>query len=335
VQAVKVDCCQRTKAYDALQTLGLALLVGNSIKYVKSVTIDALTNGDSCMLANSLEAEVGFGRLRVIYMQAFSPTMPPPNLVNVLGVGVSAIHMKEALARIAGALESREKGYICVTGVHGVSEAQRDAGFRSILNRAFLNTPDGMPLVWVGRWQGQRKMDRVYGPDLMLAVIEASEKAGWRHFFYGGANGTAELLKAKLLSRFPKLQVVGTYEPPFRPLNDGEQNFLREQIRAARPDMMWVGLSTPKQERFMAEYLAKLDVTLMAGVGAAFDFHAGKVRQAPRWMQRSGLEWFYRLCSEPRRLWKRYLKNNPLFVARIFCQLFGLKKYSLPQTEHA
>jgi N-acetylglucosaminyldiphosphoundecaprenol N-acetyl-beta-D-mannosaminyltransferase len=132
-----------------------------------------------------------------------------------------------------------------------------------------------------------------------------------------------------LLARFPKLQITGTYEPPFRPLNDAEQEQLRDTVRLARPDVMWIGLSTPKQERFMAEYLEKLDVTLMFGVGAAFDFHAGKVRQAPRWMQRAGLEWFYRLCREPRRLWKRYFRNNPLFVARIFCQFTGFKKFPL------
>ncbi len=249
--------------------------------------------------------------------------------VNVLGVGVSAINMDLALARIRQAVEKKEKGYVCVTGVHGVSEAQSDPGFRQILNRSFLCTPDGMPLVWAGRMQGQKQMARVYGPDLMLAVMELSEKTGWRHFFCGGAGGTAETLRAKLLERFPKLQVAGTCEPPFRPLNADEQAALAEQIRLTKPDLFWVGLSTPKQERFMAEYLPKLDVTLMFGVGAAFDFLAGKTRQAPRWMQRSGLEWFFRLCSEPRRLWKRYFKNNPLFIGRIFCQFARLKKYPL------
>jgi N-acetylglucosaminyldiphosphoundecaprenol N-acetyl-beta-D-mannosaminyltransferase len=256
-------------------------------------------------------------------------TMSDANAVNVLGVAVSPINMTLALEQITRAIQSRKKGYICVTGVHGVSEAQSDPEFRQILNRAFLCTPDGMPLVWVGRWLGQKQMDRVYGPDLMLAVMEASAKNGWRHFFYGGANGTAEILKSKMLERFPKLQIVGTYEPPFRPLNQQELKQLQEQLRVARPDMMWVGLSTPKQERFMADHLNQLEVTLMCGVGAAFDFHAGKVRQAPRWMQRSGLEWFFRLCCEPRRLWKRYFKNNPLFVARIFCQFTGLRKFPL------
>ena len=255
--------------------------------------------------------------------------MVEANSANVLGVAVSPINMALALELIAKAVVNKQKGYVCVTGVHGISEAQSDPEFRRILNRAFLCTPDGMPLVWVGRWQGQKQMDRVYGPDLMLAVMELSEKKGWRHFFYGGAEGTAKLLQAKLLERFPKLQIVGAGEPPFRPLNAEEQNKLREDVRAARPDIMWVGLSTPKQERFMAQYLDQLDVTLMFGVGAAFDFLAGKVRQAPRWMQRSGLEWCFRLAREPRRLWKRYFKNNPLFMARIFCQFTGLRKFPM------
>jgi N-acetylglucosaminyldiphosphoundecaprenol N-acetyl-beta-D-mannosaminyltransferase len=249
--------------------------------------------------------------------------------VNVLGVGVSAINLASALEAITEKIERKEKGYICVTGVHGVSEAQNDESFRQILNHAFLCTPDGMPLVWVGRRQGHKQMGRVYGPDLMLAVLELSERKGYRHFFYGGANGTAEVLRAQMLQRFPNLQIVGTFEPPFRPLNADEQTKLAESVRIARPDMMWIGLSTPKQEKFMAQYLERLDVTLMVGVGAAFDIHAGRLRQAPVWMRRSGLEWFFRLGCEPRRLWKRYLKNNPLFVIRIFGQWSGLKKYPL------
>jgi N-acetylglucosaminyldiphosphoundecaprenol N-acetyl-beta-D-mannosaminyltransferase len=262
-------------------------------------------------------------------MQAPSRNAASADRVNVLGVGVSAIDMDQALAKITQALEKKEKGYICVTGVHGVSEAQSDPEFRGILNRSFLCTPDGMPLVWIGHLQGRKHMTRVYGPDLMLAVMALSERTGWRHFFYGGAPGTAEALRERLLEKFPKLQVVGTYAPPFRPLNAEEQAALQDSVRQAHPDVIWVGLSTPKQEHFMAEQLARLDATLMFGVGAAFDFHAGKVRQAPRWMQRSGLEWFFRLCCEPKRLWKRYFKNNPLFVARVFCQVTGLRKYPL------
>jgi N-acetylglucosaminyldiphosphoundecaprenol N-acetyl-beta-D-mannosaminyltransferase len=249
--------------------------------------------------------------------------------VNVLGVGISVLNLQTALAAIAYAVRQRRKSYICVTGVHGVMEAQKDAAFRRILNEAFLCTPDGMPMVWMGKLHGHREMSRVYGPDLMLAVCEWSEKNPCKHFFFGGAAGVAEELQRKLTARFPKLQIVGCYTPPFRPLNAEEEKQLQEMVHAAQPDIFWVGLSTPKQEKFMAEFLPRLDVTLMIGVGAAFDFHSGRVRQAPRWMQRSGLEWCHRLCQEPRRLTGRYLRNNPLFALKIAGQLCGLKKYSL------
>jgi N-acetylglucosaminyldiphosphoundecaprenol N-acetyl-beta-D-mannosaminyltransferase len=250
--------------------------------------------------------------------------------VNVLGAGISVLNLPTALEAVAQAVRERRKGYICVTGVHGVMEAQADPEFKRILNGAFLCTPDGMPMVWAGKLAGHREMRRVYGPDLMLEVCAWSETSGAKHFFYGGAAGVAELLAQKLQEKFPKLQVAGIYTPPFRRLNAGEEKQLEEQVRAVRPDILWVGLSTPKQERFMAEYLTKLDVTLMVGVGAAFDFHAGRVSQAPRWMQRSGLEWLYRLGCEPRRLWKRYLRNNPLFVLKFLGQKTGLVKYPPP-----
>jgi N-acetylglucosaminyldiphosphoundecaprenol N-acetyl-beta-D-mannosaminyltransferase len=250
--------------------------------------------------------------------------------VNVLGVGLSVLNLRTALEAIAAAVRERRKGYICVTGVHGVMEAQDNPAFKKILNGAFLCTPDGMPMVWAGKLDGHGEMTRVYGPDLMLEVCAWSETTGCKHFFYGGADGVAELLAQKLKAKFPRLQVVGTYTPPFRPLNETEVKALEEQIRVAQPDMLWVGLSTPKQEKFMAEFLPRLDVTVMVGVGAAFDFHSGRISQAPRWMQHTGLEWLYRLGCEPRRLWKRYLRNNPLFVLNFFLQRTGLKKFPLP-----
>ena len=252
------------------------------------------------------------------------------NRVNVLGVGISVLNLQTAQAAIAAAVRERRKGFVCVTGVHGVMEAQDDAAFKKILNGAFLCTPDGMPMVWAGKLNGQTEMSRVYGPDLMLEICAWSETSGAKHFFYGGADGVAEVLAQRLKADFPWLEIVGTFTPPFRALNEAEVKDLQAQVAAGRPDIFWVGLSTPKQERFMAEFLPKLDATVMIGVGAAFDFHSGRVQQAPRWMQRSGLEWFYRLCREPRRLTKRYLRNNPLFVLKFFCQLTGLKKYTLP-----
>jgi len=227
----------------------------------------------------------------------------------------------------------RQLGYVCVCTVHGVSEAQRDPQFRTILNHSLLTTPDGMPLVWLGHWHGHKQVTRVYGPDLMLAACDAGRSVGLRHYFYGGKDGVAEQLRENLTTRFPGLQVVGTFTPPFRPLTVAEFATLRADIAVAKPDVVWIGLSTPKQERFMAEAWDKLDAGLLIGVGAAFDFHSGRVPQAPRWMQRSGLEWLHRLATEPRRLWKRYLVYNPLFVLRTLAQLTGLKKYPVEIAE--
>jgi N-acetylglucosaminyldiphosphoundecaprenol N-acetyl-beta-D-mannosaminyltransferase len=254
------------------------------------------------------------------------------DLINVLGVGVSPLNIPLAISAMQRAIDTRTKGYICVTGVHGVSEAQENPAFRSILNGAFLNTPDGMPMVWLGRRGGHREMDRVYGPDLLVQSCRVSAQAGWRHFFYGGAPGVADQLAEGLRARFPHLNVVGTYCPPFRPLNEAEKQELKAQVSAARPDIIWVGLSTPKQEAFMAEALPWLDTTLMVGVGAAFDLLSGRVRQAPRWIQRCGFEWLYRLYQEPRRLWKRYLKNNPLFVGRLLLQETHLRRYPMERS---
>jgi N-acetylglucosaminyldiphosphoundecaprenol N-acetyl-beta-D-mannosaminyltransferase len=256
-------------------------------------------------------------------------TTAPISKANVLGVSVAAINLAQATQLILEALRQNRKGYVAVTGVHGVSEAQADGEFRQILNSAFLNTPDGMPLCWIGRLQGFKAMDRVYGPDLLLKLCAASMDGGFRHFLYGGASGVAEALRSCLESRFPGLRVCGTHSPPFRPLNYEEEADLVKLIESLRPDIFWVGLSTPKQERFMAAYLDKLPVGIMIGVGAAFDMHSGRVRQAPYWMQRSGLEWLFRLAQEPGRLWKRYLINNPLFVVRILAQFTGLKSYPI------
>jgi len=252
-----------------------------------------------------------------------------PKRVNVLGVGLSVINLNRARELVAQALEQKIKGYVCVTGVHGVTEAQKDESLRAILNQSFLNTPDGMPMVWLGRLHGFREMDRVYGPDLMLSICEFTRAGGHTHFLYGGADGVAQELKRKLEARFPGIKIVGTYTPPFRTLSPVEEADLVRTVNAIKPDIIWVGLSTPKQEKFMAHFWQKFDATLLFGVGAAFDFHAGLVRQAPRWIQRSGLEWLFRLGCEPRRLWRRYLKNNPLFIWRVGCQLAGLKKYAL------
>lgn len=234
--------------------------------------------------------------------------------VDVLGVGISAIDIPTAVTEIGRWIETHEQHYVCVTGVHGVMESQRDPELRRIHNDSGLTTPDGMPMVWAGRWAGARGMQRVYGPDLMLAVGERAAQLGWTSYFYGGRDGVPERLAARLADRFPGLRVVGCWSPPFGSLSEEEDRRIVEAINDARPDIVWVGLSTPKQERWMARHVGRLDASVLIGVGAAFDIHAGTLAQAPRWVREHGLEWLFRLWKEPRRLWRRYLSNNPRFV---------------------
>jgi N-acetylglucosaminyldiphosphoundecaprenol N-acetyl-beta-D-mannosaminyltransferase len=237
--------------------------------------------------------------------------------VDVLGVGISAVTMDVTVREIASWIDSGRRGYVCVTGVHGVMEAQRDPALSRIHNESGLTTPDGMPLVWASRWAGAAYVDRVYGPDLMLSLCAQAAARGWRSFFYGGKDGVSERLARRLQARFPGLVVAGTYSPPFRELTAAEDEQVVELINGARPDLVWVGLSTPKQERWMAAHTDRVIAPALLGVGAAFDIHAGLLPQAPRWMQRSGTEWLYRLAREPRRLWRRYLYSNPRFVMAI------------------
>jgi N-acetylglucosaminyldiphosphoundecaprenol N-acetyl-beta-D-mannosaminyltransferase len=244
-------------------------------------------------------------------------TMAGPPRVDVLGVHVSAVSMADAVAHIGTWVAARERRYVCVTGVHGVMESQRDEALRRIHNDSGLTTPDGMPLVWCAKAAGFDGVTRVYGPDLMLAVCEAGLPHGWRHFFYGGAPGIADRLAGRLAERFDGLAVAGTWCPPFRELTPDEADDVVARIDGSGSDIVWVGLSTPKQERWMAQFRDRLTAPVLLGVGAAFDFHAGAVRQAPAFLQRAGLEWAFRLAMEPRRLWRRYLRNNPAFVAAI------------------
>jgi len=242
---------------------------------------------------------------------------------NILGVGVSGINMEAALCTIERWISQRESHYVCVTGVHGLVESRRDEELRRVHNSAGLVTPDGMPLVWLSRLMGFRQVERVCGSDLMLAVCERSANQGHSQFFYGGAPGVVETLAKRLQSRFPGLRVVGGYSPPFRALSADEDRAVVERINAAAPDIVWVGISTPKQERWMFEHRRALNAPILIGVGAAFDFCACLKRRAPRWMQKSGLEWLFRLASEPRRLWRRYLVNNTWFLWLLLLQLLG------------
>ncbi len=232
---------------------------------------------------------------------------------SILGVQISALNMGAALAQLDEWVQGTGSHYICVTPAHSIMECQAHPELRPIFNGSGMTTPDGMAVVWLLRLKGHHQVERVYGPDLMMATCEHGLSRGYRHFLYGGGPGVADELSSCLQSRFPGLEVVGTLTPPYRLMTSQEDAEAVVRINATKPDIVWVGLSTPKQETWMHEHLGKIRAPVMIGVGAAFDFLSGRKPQAPRWIQRNGLEWLFRLCSEPRRLWPRY-RQYPLFV---------------------
>jgi N-acetylglucosaminyldiphosphoundecaprenol N-acetyl-beta-D-mannosaminyltransferase len=246
---------------------------------------------------------------------------------SVLGAPVHAVQIPDAIEQIETWIRERRTGqFIAVTGMHGVSESLRDPEFRRILKSASLVVPDGMPLVWIGRSKGFPMKRRCYGPELMERFCRQTGER-YRHFLYGGTQGVAEHLAQVLEQRY-RVRVVGTYSPPFRPLTDEENSELYAHIGDAKPDLVWVGLSTPKQERWMYEHRAQLCVPVLVGVGAAFDFLTGRTKQAPLWVRENGLEWLFRLLSEPRRLWRRYLVQGSHFVWNVGLEMLGLKRFS-------
>ncbi len=243
---------------------------------------------------------------------------------NVLGVGVSAINTQQMLATVDSWVRSRARHYVCVTGVHGVMESWRSETLRRIHNEAGMVTPDGLPLAWLLRLGGHRGARQVCGPELMPALFVAGQARGWRHYLYGATPETLARLRAGLLAAAPGAEIVGEHAPPFRPMTSAEDAAAVAAINDAQPDIVWVGLSTPKQELWMADHRGLLEAPVLIGVGAAFDFNAGLKRRAP-WLLRSvGLEWAYRAAQEPRRLAGRYLRNNPAFVGLIVLQKMGL-----------
>ncbi len=227
-----------------------------------------------------------------------------------LAVRVDAVQILDVIKRMENwIVTSPSCHYVAFTGLHGISEAEKDSQFRNILNSADLVVPDGMPLVWLGRFHGHALHRRVYGPELMETFCRETGSR-YRHFFYGGAPGVAKSLAKSLRERF-HIVIAGAYSPPFRDLTEEEDRALVERVHQAAPDVLWVGLSTPKQERWMYEHRTRLRVPVLLGVGAAFDLNSGRVRQAPAWMRENGLEWLFRLLVEPRRLWRRYLVTIP------------------------
>jgi N-acetylglucosaminyldiphosphoundecaprenol N-acetyl-beta-D-mannosaminyltransferase len=249
------------------------------------------------------------------------PSLSPAAAADVcarelLGVPVSMVDYDRAIQVMDGLVDARRPGYVCVAPVHALIEARRDPEVLEALRGSTLVVPDGMPLVWAANLLGEKLSDRVYGPELMVRYSDRCAERGHRVWLYGGRDqGTLVQLALSLRRRHPGIQIVGGYSPPFRPLTGEEEAAVVKQINDARPDVLWVGIGVPKQEKWMARMRDRLEVPVMCGVGAAFDFHAGRISMAPRWMQDRGLEWIYRIAQEPKRLLPRYLHTNPRFVA--------------------
>ena len=246
-------------------------------------------------------------------IQAHSATPPPA--VDVLGVPLALTDYEQTLEWMDATIAARHHAYICVAAVHTIMVCQEDPELAAAVDGSALTLPDGLPLVWAMNALGSDLSDRVYGPDLMARACERAARTGTRFFLYGGRNqGALVQLALNLRQRYPGLQIVGGYAPPHRPLSEDEEAFVIEEINRSRADVVWVGIGVPKQEKWMAAMRSRLDAPVLVGVGAAFDFHAGLVPQAPARLQAMGLEWAFRLTQEPRRLWRRYLRYNPRFV---------------------
>ena len=250
-----------------------------------------------------------------------------PASVAVVGLGrvglpLAMTDYAEAMDVMDAMVAAREPGYVCAVAVHAVMVARRDAEMRDALLGSTLTVPDGMPLVWAANMLGETLDNRVYGPELMKRYNARCAERGHRVWLYGGRDqGSLAQLALNMRRENPGIQIVGGYSPPFRPLSDAEERRLVDQINADAPDVLWVGIGVPKQEKWMARMRDRLDVPVMAAVGAAFDFHSGRISQAPSWMQERGLEWTYRIAQEPRRLLPRYLYYNPAFVMAFGRQL--------------
>jgi len=243
----------------------------------------------------------------------------------LLGVNISRINLPLATRQIIDWVNKKQTTYVCVAPAATLVDARQDEAYRKVVNEAGMVTPDGMPVVWLARLRGCPEVDRVYGPDLMRELCEKGQDTGLRHFFYGATPETLLRLEQKLIERFPKIMIAGTYAPPFKKGIWQEDPNIIDRINRAEADILWIGLGSPKQDFWMKLHRPDLKVPVMIGAGAAFDFCAGVKPQAPRWMQRSGLEWMFRLCCEPRRLWKRYLIGNSLFL--IYAIKDSLKKF--------
>jgi N-acetylglucosaminyldiphosphoundecaprenol N-acetyl-beta-D-mannosaminyltransferase len=238
----------------------------------------------------------------------------------ILEAYIDALTWDDAIRRIARWGEARESRYVCICNVHSVVTTTQDIEFKMAVNNADMSTPDGAPIAWALRRLGFSTQERINGPDLMMKYLALAEKSSQRIFFYGSTDDTLQKLRTALRAQFPDLQIAGTYSPPFRPLSRQEDEDIVELINASGANVVFVGLGCPKQEKWMADHRGRINA-VMIGVGAAFDYHSGVIKRAPLWWQRNGLEWLYRLGSEPRRLFKRYSVTNVLFIVGFFRQL--------------
>lgn len=241
---------------------------------------------------------------------------------NVVGSHIDALGWSEYLERIIGWASRRESRYVCLCNVHSVVTARRDPEFGRVLGEADLATPDGTPVAWRLRMLGFRGQPRISGSDLMSRCCARAAQEGLGVFLYGGGAETLQRLAARLVRQFPGIQIAGCIAPPFRKLAPNEDAQVVRAIEGSGARIIFVALGCPKQEQWMAAHRGRIHA-VMIGVGAAFDFHAGVVRRAPRWMQQAGLEWLHRLLSEPRRLWRRYFVTNTLFLAYLCGEVVG------------
>lgn len=269
---------------------------------------------------------------KVIFFRVVFPVAVDASItstVRILGVPISVTDMKAAVDTIGRWVRCKESRYVCACDVHSVMRAQENELHMRALRSANMVVPDGTPLVWVGQLRGKSQMQRVSGPDLLCAVCERSVQEGWRHYFFGGEPGVAELLAKKLVQKFPGIVIAGTDCPPFRELTKTELDESIQRMQEAKPDIIWVGLGCPKQEIWMDEHHARLRGMTLVGVGAAFDFESGRVKRAPLWLRSYGMEWLHRLISEPRRLWRRYLVLAPRFILTVLIeQLYPFRQIS-------
>ena len=247
---------------------------------------------------------------------------------NVLGVSIDAVDMEQALAMVDVRLQEGPRGYVCFVDVHGILEALKSESVAQTYEQAAMAMPDGTPTVWMGRIQGLREMNFVTGPGMMNEVFRRPEFAGYSHYFYGGEPGVAEELAAALCRQYPWTRIEGVYTPPFRELTHDEEEQLVAEVSRLKPDIVWVGISTPRQDLWMRRMLPRLETRMIFGVGAAFDFLTGRIRLCPEWMKRAGLHWLHRLAQDPARLWIRNVRNTA-FLWHVALQLTGARDYPM------